>query len=140
MNPVCDRRRTAGTRYLLWASTAGVAVVFASCMSLEQMAPPVGPEFTAVSQRRRITLAQLEHGRQVYLADCTRCHSVEPISRYSAIKWEDIVRRMARESNLNEPTTEALRAYVLAAHEVLSRRSESKVWAKARQEKAKEGK
>ena len=106
--------------------TIGTAAILAGCLSVEQMAPPVGAEFASAGMRNGITIALLEAGREVYLADCSRCHSIEPIDRYSVDRWRDIVFRMGPKSKLDAPRTEALQAYVLAAHKVLAQRAESK--------------
>lgn len=97
------------------------AVSLVGCLSIEQMAPPVGPEFARVAMTNGATMPILERGRDVYLRDCSRCHSIEPISRYSLDRWRDIILRMGPESKLDESSTVALRAYVLTAHEVMAR-------------------
>jgi len=66
-----------------------------------------------------VQLALLQEGRNIYLTDCVRCHSVEPIGRYSTDQWHKVLPRMARETRLDDRRTAALTAYVLAAHEVL---------------------
>jgi len=119
-----DTRRKLVARYAWFVPALGV-VLLSGCMTLEEMAPSVGPHFTTEARGRSVAVATLERGRTVYLTDCTRCHSVEPIGRYSTAQWEDIVPRMAVESKLDESRTQALRAYVLAAHEVLARRAEA---------------
>ena len=62
-------------------------------------------------------------GRRLYLEDCARCHSVEPISRYSESRWRKILPRMGEESKLDPAEQEALNAYVLAARSLLSQES-----------------
>ena len=117
-----------------WRSTLGafgactigaLAVVFSGCMTIEEMAPTVGPEFAQRDVSNGSSLIVLQEGRKVYLSNCSRCHSIEPISRYSRDRWRSIVVRMAPESRLDAASTEALEAYVLAAHNVLERRSAS---------------
>ena len=104
---------------LLFAGGASITLTFAGCLTIEQMAPPVGPEFSRTGTNG-VTLAVLERGREVYLSDCTRCHSVEPIDRYSIDRWHAIIERMGPQSKLDESRTAALQAYVVAAHSVLS--------------------
>jgi len=123
MKQAVDQRASFRRRRRRHALIFVVAFIAPGCMSLEEMAPPVGPDFAARSRDRTVAVAVLEQGRAVYLTDCARCHSVEPIARYSAVQWEDIVRRMAPQSKLDEARTHALRAYVLAAHDVLRRRT-----------------
>ena len=104
---------------LLFAGGVSITLTFAGCLTIEQMAPPVGPECSRIG-RNGVTLAVLERGREVYLSDCTRCHSVEPIDRYSLDRWRAILERMGPQSKLDESRTAALQAYVLAAHTVLA--------------------
>lgn len=89
------------------------------CLTVEQMAPPVTTAFTR-QPTDGVTLAVLEQGRSLYLQDCTRCHSVEPIVRYSKERWAHIIERMAPQSKLDKTRTAALQAYVFAAHDVLA--------------------
>lgn len=101
------------------ACCVGLLCGLAGCLTVDQMAPPVGPEFSKTPVHG-VTVALLEQGREVYLRDCTRCHSVEPISRYSQDRWHAIIERMAVQSQLGESRTAALKAYVFAAHRVLA--------------------
>ncbi len=86
------------------------------------MAPPVSAEFERITIQTGVTMSALERGREIYMSDCTRCHSIEPIDRYSADRWRDIISRMSLEAKLDDRQTAALQAYVLSAHEVLERR------------------
>ncbi len=104
---------------LLLASGVSITLTFAGCLTIEEMAPPVGPEFSSIGTNGA-TRAVLERGREVYLSDCTRCHSVEPINRYSIDRWRTIIERMGPQSKLDKSRTAALEAYVLAAHTVLA--------------------
>ncbi len=91
-----------------------VVFLLAGCMTLEQMAPPVGPDLLAVGERQGVGAETLRLGRDLYVTDCARCHSVEPIERYTVRRWRDALPRMAREAKLNRQQTEAVTAYVLA--------------------------
>ncbi len=104
---------------LLLASGVSITLTFAGCLTIEEMAPPVGPEFSRIPMNG-VTLALLERGREVYISDCTRCHSVEPIDRYTVDRWRTIIERMGPQSKLDKSRTAALEAYVLAAHTVLA--------------------
>lgn len=94
--------------------------LFLGCQTLEQMAPPVGDEFQKVATQYRVDVATLELGREIYLSECVRCHSVEPIDRYSADRWRGILPRMARESNLDQRETVAVETYVTLARVLLN--------------------
>ncbi len=95
-----------------------IGLMLAGCMSIEQMAPPVGPQFYNIAIKRDTTMALLESGREVYLVDCSRCHSVEPIQRYSMNKWHEIIPRMAQKSKLSIAKSAALRAYIVAVSDL----------------------
>lgn len=107
-----------------WA--IGVAAILVGCLSIEQMAPPVGAQFASSGMGSGITIPLLETGREIYLTDCSRCHGIEPIDRYSTDRWRDIIPRMSKESKLDEWRTAALQAYVLAAHRVLAEQAATK--------------
>ncbi len=124
MDAIKKARAKESSRLMLAGGmTAGVAAILAGCLSIEQMAPPVGAEFASVGIRNGVTMSLLETGRDVYLTDCSRCHSIEPIGRYSARRWRDILPRMSEESKLDESRTAALEAYVLTAHKVIVQRA-----------------
>ena len=98
---------------LLLASGVSLTLTFAGCLTIEEMAPPVGPEFLRTRTKNDVALSVLERGREVYLADCTRCHSVEPISRYSKNHWHTIIARMGPPTKVEEASTAALPPYCL---------------------------
>lgn len=86
------------------------ALTGASCVSLEQAAPPVGLLGSPVGQQARLSL-----GRDIYVTKCTKCHSAEPVAKYSRLKWlEEILPEMAAETKLTAGEAEAVEAYVLA--------------------------
>lgn len=94
---------------LLAALTGG------SCVSLEQAAPPVAMLAPAMVNKNS---ARLSLGRDIYVTRCAKCHSVEPVTKYSRAKWEnDILPEMAEETNLTASEAEAVKAYVLAVLE-----------------------
>ena len=93
--------------------SAGLAAaVLAACVSLEQAAPPAE---TLAAGVKPAAAAQLRLGREIYVTRCARCHSVEPVRKYSRAHWErDILPDMAEETNLTASDAAAVRAYVLA--------------------------
>ncbi len=97
----------------------GTLPLFSGCMTLEQMAPPVGADFLIVAAQRGMEQTTLELGREIYLSDCVKCHSVEPIGRYSADDWREILPRMSREAELADQRSAAVDAYVTLAHAFL---------------------
>ncbi len=120
--PMVDQS-TSGSLVRFWVGVGAFSglLCFVGCQTLEEMAPPVvGVGFQIVSERHRVDLSMLELGRQVYVSDCSRCHSLEPIARYSVKRWRTILPRMTRQTRLNAEQTKAVEAYVMAAHTVLA--------------------
>src|SRR5687768_9621980 len=76
------------------------------CMSLEEMAPPVA----ALGGGGGQSPESLSRGRHTYLTACAKCHTVEPIGRYSLDKWEEILPEMSEESKLTAAEESDLRA------------------------------
>ncbi len=132
--------RNADTRNRVVLTLAVVALgmftLFSGCMTLEQMAPPVEGKFRMIAARDGVKLATLELGRQIYLSDCVKCHSVEPIGRYSAKRWRSILPEMARETKLDERQTEAVEAYVMLACVLLEENAKTESEIAGRQESA----
>ncbi len=92
------------------AAAAAVSLVLASCAGIETVAPPAAK----LAARGRDT-AQLEAGRVVYLENCTRCHTPEPVRKYTAAQWPGIIAEMADQTKLTPEQHRAVLAYVLAA-------------------------
>lgn len=124
MDTIISERPRAFVRRLL-AVALCLSATLAGCLTIEEMAPPVGPEWLSAATGGA-TCAVLEKGRQVYLTDCTRCHSVEPIDRYSRGHWRIIIERMGPQSKLDVSRTEALQAYILAAHKMMGQTTATK--------------
>lgn len=83
-----------------------------SCVSLEQAAPPVALLTPAAINHN---LASVSLGRDIYVTRCAKCHSVEPVTKYSREKWmQDILPDMAEETKLTATETAAVKAYILA--------------------------
>ena len=80
-------------------------LILSACQSLDQIAPPV----TAADPSGRLHV-----GRDLYVTRCAKCHAPEPVTDYTKSEWEKIIVEMSEETNLTEPETEAVRAYVMA--------------------------
>ncbi len=98
----------------------GLFAIFSGCMTIEQMAPPVGPELQTIAARHSVEVETLELGRKIYLSDCVKCHSVEPIGRYSVEKWRGMFPKMFDKTLLYGEDAKALEAYVTLAHVLLA--------------------
>ncbi len=103
----------------------GMFPLFSGCMTLEEMAPPVGNQFQKVAARHRVDVTALELGREIYLSECVRCHSVEPIGRHSAERWRRILSRMSLETNLDGRQFDAVETYVTLARVFLDENAET---------------
>lgn len=87
------------------------AVVLAGCVSLEIAAPRVETLPLLPSGGNRV---QLEQGRTIYITKCAKCHSPEPVHRYTSSQWDVILPDMIGETNLDTAESAAVSAYVYA--------------------------
>jgi hypothetical protein len=87
------------------------AALISGCVSIEKAAPPVETLGVHPSGANRL---QLEQGRTLYVTKCAKCHSPEPVKRYLATRWNDILNEMIEETKLDPPESAAVRAYVFA--------------------------
>lgn len=90
-------------------------LLIAGCVSLEQAAPSVSMLRLPDSGTK---LASLQKGRVIYITRCAKCHSVEPVKKYSSAEWESIMPKMVVKTKLTTADDALVRAYVSA---VLSR-------------------
>ncbi len=103
MNSRDSRTSAAAAKWI----AAAVCCLLAACQSLEQIAPPAA----AISARPS---PGLELGRRLYVTKCAKCHAPEPVLKYSAAHWDEILADMAEETNLTEQETAAVTEYVAA--------------------------
>jgi hypothetical protein len=114
-----ERQRAGARRRRCLGGAAVVTFALTGCLTIEEMAPPVGAPFALVGMSSDAR-ANLERGREVYISDCARCHSIEPVDRYSVTHWCDIIERMSPQAGLDDAGKAALRAYLIAAHKVMT--------------------
>lgn len=81
------------------------------CVSLEQAAPTVTPQMVGTTGDAQ----KLEAGRRILLTSCVKCHSPEPLERYSRAQWLESLADMSKRAKLNVEQSAQLEAYVLAA-------------------------
>ena len=55
----------------------------------------------------------LAHGRQLYVAKCSGCHSVKVPSVYSEFQWDTLMRTMGTSAKLTKDEYEHILHYVL---------------------------
>lgn len=85
---------------LLGLSVISSAMVGCASLNIDVIAPPVAASPT------------LQRGRELYVTKCTACHAPEPIRKYSAAKWEEIIPDMAEDTKLSAADTNAVAEYV----------------------------
>jgi hypothetical protein len=98
---------------------AGLLLLLASCVPAARRAPVISRvvEFSPIP----ITdLPSLERGRAIYTTNCTECHHVEPIERWSVKKWrEKILPEMTKKAKLTDAERADVETYVVTAHGAL---------------------
>ncbi|MCI0364101.1 MAG: hypothetical protein L0219_09490 [Phycisphaerales bacterium] len=90
------------------------ATIVGACATIEELAPPVDQAMLSAAGPSEASTIQLERGRELYVTDCARCHSPEPVMRYTAQQWGTILPRMTKESSLSDVDRAAVEAYVMA--------------------------
>jgi len=85
------------------------------CVSIETIAPQVNPALLAAG--RGTSQSELAEGRRIYTAQCTTCHTAEPVMDYKG-RWPEIIEDMAPKTKLNAAQTQAVLRYVLAAERI----------------------
>ncbi len=66
-----------------------------------------------------VSESDLVRGHAVLTSQCTACHGLQPVGRYSLKEWRDIVDDMSPRAKLNALQKSQLLAYVTAARESL---------------------
>ena len=88
------------------------ALVGGGCATLEELAPPVGEEARRAADASGVAIDRVERGREIYVTACVRCHSPEPVLRYTAEEWAEILPRMIVESDLGATDAADIAHYV----------------------------
>jgi mono/diheme cytochrome c family protein len=102
--------------------TVLVPALLIGCASLTDLAPEVDEPALRYAAAHDIDAEQVHRGRLIYITECVRCHSPEPVTAYSLEHWLGILPRMADITALSPEDTEAVRAYVMVT---LSAKSEA---------------
>ncbi len=108
--PGCLSRR-GSLRGFAHGIATGCLLLLGGCVSIEQIAPPIGPALLSVSPVANTT--ELELGRHLYLTKCAKCHTPEPIHDYTRSEWQEILIEMNEETNLNAEEARAVELYVM---------------------------
>lgn len=96
--------------------TALVCVTTTACGPKAGAAP--GPLSMASAELARsrwpdASPESLEQGRQLFLANCHRCHSYPDRAAYTAEEWPGLVRRMGRKAHISDSEAMLVLRFVL---------------------------
>jgi mono/diheme cytochrome c family protein len=83
-----------------------------------QIPPPTDADALRASARYPgTTVADLAHGRELYIEHCSHCHSLHRPTEQPASAWPKIVREMTKRAKLDGASTEELIRYLVVASE-----------------------
>jgi mono/diheme cytochrome c family protein len=100
-------------RRIRTAATLATLLIVIGCAAIDQLAPPVGALALREGEAMGVTAQNLERGRTIYITNCARCHSPEPIASYSEAQWRETLPRMSHEAMLTAQETSDVRNYVM---------------------------
>jgi mono/diheme cytochrome c family protein len=83
------------------------------CATIDELAPPVSALALREGEAMGVTAENLERGRTIYITNCARCHSPEPVAAYSEAQWRETLPRMSHESMLTAQEASDVRNYVM---------------------------
>lgn len=112
-------KRLVRDKFLRSLLPALVLLTIIGCATLEQLAPPLpspgppgSPDAISLGSISDASLQQAKRGRRIYITECIKCHSPEPVTRYSQVEWDEILPRMAEESKLPPEKITDIAAYI----------------------------
>ena len=100
------------TRIVKTLSAAALLLTIIGCATIEQIAPPIDINAVSLGTFDDATLRQAQRGRRIYITNCIKCHSPEPVARYTRVEWDEILPRMAEESKLPPEKIADIAAYI----------------------------
>ena len=93
---------------------AGMAFVASSCTGA---VPYISKD--KVEEVRLTQHVDLDHGRTIYIANCSGCHQLHPTAEYTANEWDDIFGEMSQKAHLSSSDSLSVLSYLhLAAKPV----------------------
>lgn len=99
---------------LQWRAVTGVSLLLlGGCVSLERTAPPVTAQMVGLA--KPADAGRLEAGRRILVTSCVKCHTLEPLEKYSRAEWLESLADMSQRSKLTPEQETVLREYVMAA-------------------------
>ena len=93
------------------------AIFLLSCVSLDELAPPVNESFIKLSGTSATEVPVLKQGRHLYTSRCGSCHSLDPVNAHTFPEWLEVIHEdgMAKKSKLNTSELESILAYLKKA-------------------------
>jgi hypothetical protein len=118
MSQTCKFARSLDSRFemKLLVSLVAVpicAVVFVSCETSVQSAPPVTAALVRSGKREHADARTLAEGRTVFVNRCIACHALPDVSRYDSARIPHIVSWMSGRAHITAEQKEALTKYLL---------------------------
>jgi mono/diheme cytochrome c family protein len=103
-------------------TAAAVAALLTAigCATIDELAPPVGVLTLSQGESMGVPAENLERGRLIYITQCARCHSPEPVTGYTEAQWRETLPRMSHEAVLTSQETADVRDYVLVTLRALA--------------------
>jgi mono/diheme cytochrome c family protein len=82
----------------------------------ETVAPvkPVAETHDPATPAMAATTEMLAAGKTVYINRCGRCHELNPVEKFTAQRWEGILKSMIPKAKLNDGEAAQVTAYVRA--------------------------
>ncbi|MFO0547181.1 MAG: hypothetical protein U0271_02270 [Polyangiaceae bacterium] len=108
-------RDMASTLRTVFGLALGLTALFGCEPALPHAAAPDAAR--GASLYPNITVADLEHGREVYVARCSGCHSLHPPRTRPAKTWPAEVERMSTRAKLAEDEKQAIERYLVVMAE-----------------------
>lgn len=98
-----------------------MVLMVASCVSLEELAPPIDETFISTAKISSSTeIESLKVGRHLYTARCGSCHSLDAVNAYNMVDWSRIMyeEKMAEKSKFTNEETKIVLHYIMKARDV----------------------
>ncbi len=109
--------------YRIYLLATLLILLVASCVSLEELAPPVDESFVSKSKISAPSeIESLKIGRHLYTARCGSCHSLDPVNAYNMKDWHRIMyeEKMAEKSKYTSEETKIVLNYIEKARNILN--------------------
>ena len=104
---------------VLTGATTLLVGALVSCGSTQTVAPEIDGLLLRMAESEGHSAASMRLGRKLYMSDCAKCHTPEPIGQYGLAEWPGILDDMIEQT----PTIDAREAAALRAYVMTSRRS-----------------